>query len=385
MTFSRLFAAFIPLLLLCAVPATGTFADNDKLFDEFDEQVIREGVINQDIYLAGERVEVRARVNGDVVAGGGQVLIENQVNGDVIAAGGRVDIRAQVFDDVRAAGGEITISNRVNGDVIAAGGHIRLDKSAAVGERAWLAGGEIEVDGLVDKELRAAGGEIVLSGLINGDVTLIADSIRILPTARIAGNLIYRSAETADISDQALIAGNVTRLPMEHTEEYGVHGGTLIGLLALFVAGTVLYLIYPHFSHATLRILSERSGVSLGLGLVVLFVTPPVIMILMATVIGSVLGIVTLLLYPLTLLMGFLAGMLFFGDLLLRLVRKSHEPTRGRRVASLAASLLIVWLAGFLPLLGGLLVFAAILLGSGALILQTYKMYKAFRRVESGA
>ena len=380
---TRLIAASLSLLSFCALPAWAESA-HDEFGDEFGKDVVREGVIDQDLYLAGERVDARAEVNGDVVAAGGHVRIDNRVTGDVLAAGGRVEILAHVLDDVRAAGGEITIGNSVQGDVVAAGGHVRIEPSASVGERAWLAGGEIEVDGHVAKELRAAGGEITLSGQIDGDVTLIADSIRILPSAHIAGNLVYRSAQEAHISEQAVIAGNVTRLPFEHGAEHNGHGIALICLLALFITGTVFYILYPHFAVATLRTLGERPGPSLGLGLVVLFVTPPVVMLLMITVIGGVLGAVMLLLYLLMLLMGFLTGMFFLGDVLLRLARQSPEVARGRRVLSLAAAFFILWLVGFLPVIDTVLIFGATVLGSGALKLQLYRMYKAYGEVEAG-
>jgi len=379
MNCTRLIAASLSLLWFCALPASA-----ESTHDGFGKDVIREGVIDQDLYLAGKRVDVRAQVNGDVVAAGGQVRIANQVTGDVIAAGGRVEILAHVLDDVRAAGGEITIGNSVEGDVVVAGGHVRIEPSASVGERAWLAGGEIEVDGHVTKELRAAGGEITLSGRIDGDVTLIAESVRILPSARIAGTLTYRSEQEAHISEQAVIAGNVTRLPFEHGAEHNGHGTALVGLLALFITGTVFYLLYPHFAVATLRALGERPGASLGLGLVVLFVTPPVAIILMITVIGGVLGAVILLLYLLMLLMGFLTGMLFLGDGLLRLARQPHEVSRGRRLLSLAMAFFILWLVGFLPVIDTVLIFAATVLGTGALKLQMYGMYKAYREVERG-
>jgi len=380
---TRLIAASLSLLSLCAVSASADSV-HDEFGDEFGKDVVREGVIDQDLYLAGERVVVRAQVNGDVVAAGGQVRIDNQVTGDVIAAGGRIEILAHVLDDVRAAGGEISIGNSVEGDVVAAGGHVIIEPSASVGERAWLAGGEIEVDGHVTKELRAAGGEITLSGQIDGDVTLIADSLRILPNAHIAGNLTYRSAKEAHISKQAVIAGNVTRLPFEHGAEHNGHGTALIGLIALFITATVFYILYPHFAVATVRALGERPGASLGLGVVILFVTPPIAILLMITVIGGVLGAVILLLYLLMLLMGFLMGMFFLGDGLLRLARQSPEVTRGKRILSLAAAFFILWLAGFLPVIDTVLVFAATVLGAGALKLQMYRMYKAYGEVEAG-
>ena len=51
---------------------------------------------------------------------------------------------------------------------------------------------------------------------------------------------------------------------------------------------------------------------------------------------------------------------------------------------SLAAAFVILWLVGFLPVIDTILVFAATILGTGALKLQMYRMYKAYGEVEAG-
>jgi len=372
----RLIAVTLALLSAYTLPAAiATANDAGKI-------IIHEGIINEDLYSAGERVDIRAQVNGDVVAAGGHVRIDNQVSGDIIAAGGRVDIGAQVQDDVRVAGGEITISNRVDGDVIAAGGHVRLERSAVVGERAWLAGGDIEIDGDVEKELRAAGGNITLSGRINGDVQLITDSLRILPTAQINGNLEYQSPLPATIASQAFIAGTITHSPIEHERSHPDRFGSLVFLLMLLITAAVYYLIYPHFAQGTLITLGQRPGASFGLGLALLFLTPPLIALLMVTVIGSLIGVVILLLYPVLLFTGFLTGMLFVSDGLLRLTNQAQGVARGKLILALTAAFLLLWLLGFLPVIGPLLVFAALLFGSGALLLKLYQLYNAYREVQ---
>ena len=66
---TRLIAASLSLLSFCALPAWAESA-HDEFGDEFGKDVVREGVIDQDLYLAGERVDARAEVNGDVVAAG---------------------------------------------------------------------------------------------------------------------------------------------------------------------------------------------------------------------------------------------------------------------------------------------------------------------------
>lgn len=355
---------------------------------EFGERVLKEGHYLEDQYLAGEVVELRGIVEGDVVAAGGRVLIEERVTGDVIVAGGVVDLRAMVDDDVRAAGGQVLINGEVAGDLIAAGGEITVPTESAVGERAWLAGGELEIGGYVGRELRAAGEEVTISGEINGDALVYGKEVRVLPTARIAGRLVHYGPKEAEIAPAARILGGTEYHQVQIDARVGervARGMATMLLLALLTTGIVLFLVFPHFSAAAVGALRVRPWASLGIGLAVFFTVPPVAMLLMMTAIGAVLAVVLLMLYGLLMLAGFLVGMLCTGDLVLRLVHKGTAFTRSWRLLSLAAVFLVLWLIGFVPPLAVLVAYIVMVLGAGALMVQFYRMYTAFREAEGEA
>lgn len=372
----------LPALVLLLLPFGAASAQ------EFAERVLKQGHYLQDQYLAGETVEVRALVEGDVVVAGGRVMIEEQVTGDVIAAGGTVDIRAVVGDDVRAAGGRVLVSGDVAGDLIAAGGQVTLPVDATVGERAWLAGGEVLVAGFVGQELRAAGGEITLSGEIDGDVLAYGEKLRVLPTARIAGRLVHYGPAPAEIAPAAEILGGVTHHRVEidtHAGERMVRGMATLLLLALLTAGIALYLAFHHFASASVTVLQERPWASLGIGLAVFFTVPPVSLLLLMTGIGAVLAAIAMTLYALLLLAGFLLAMLCAGDLLLGLVHRNGTATRPWRVLSLVAVFLVLWVTGFMPVLGVVIGYFVMMFGAGALMLKFHRMYHAYRKVEGEA
>jgi len=348
------------------------------LAQEAGDDVVKTGSFSEDLYLAGGQVQVLAEVEGDVVAAGGQVRVEQQVTGDALLAGGSVEVRSDVLDDIRAAGGEVTVAGSVGGDAILAGGRIRLTAEAIVGERAWLAGGDVEVAGRVGQELRVGAGNVNISGTVEGDVELAARQITILPTVRIEGNLTYRSPEPANIAPQAQISGTITHVPVE--AEAGlirlaepIFRG--IFLLSLLLAGIVLIALFPSFSVAAARIVGSDPWRSLGLGLALLVTTPIAAGLLLATVIGIPLGLVTLALYFVTLLAGFLTGILFLGDLGVRRLCPGTEPSTGWKIGALAIALVALWLLQFLPLIGGLIPFLALLFGLGAWTLRAYRVY----------
>lgn len=351
------------------------------LAQEAGPTVIKEGVTDDDLYLAGETVEVLAEVNGDVVAAGRRVSVDGAIAQDALLAGAEIDIRGRVEDDLRAAGGELTITGQVGGDAILAGGRIELTANSTVGGRAWLAGGAIELGGRVGRELRAAGGTITIAGQIRGDANLAGETIRILPGAVIAGDLIYRSSREAEIYDGAQIGGEIRYLAVTE-DEAGPLESFLGGLLfsaALAVVGVVLVLLFPRFLVTAARGIGDAPLKCLGLGLAVLVATPVAVALLLITVIGIPLALMVLTLYFVMLLAGYLTGVLFLGDAGLRLLGRGERPGRGAQLLALVAALVALALLWPIPFVGGLCVLLVLLFGAGALKLGAYRAWSVSR------
>jgi cytoskeletal protein CcmA (bactofilin family) len=374
MDYARLFPNLFRIsafIAVCTLPffLAATHAD--------DKHVALTGDFTDDLYLSGDSVAVNAHVDGDVIAAGGRVSIDDHITQDVAAAAGQVEISGQVDDDVRAAGGQVRLNGRILGDAIAAGGHVWLTRGAQVGGRAWFAGGTVEVEGGVAGELRAAGNEVILAGPVDGDVRVYARTLKVLPGARIAGRLDYYSPTRTSIPPEAQL-GTVTYHPLEESDDdTGRRSGLVLMIyFVLAITGMVLYLIFPRFGLGAARAGGRRPGVSLGLGLAALFAIPPVATLLMMTLVGLVLGALLFGFYALLLLAGFLTALLFVGDRLLLRLHHGENVRYSKRLLSLIAALLILWLIGFVPLIGGLAVFLLVVFGMGAVILQGWRVYK---------
>ncbi|MGB5261857.1 MAG: polymer-forming cytoskeletal protein [Gammaproteobacteria bacterium] len=357
---------FIPLFIMASGGAV-LFAQ------DAGEIVVKRGTIEEDMYVAGRSVDVAAQVQGDVTVAGQRVNIDQLVTGDVMAAGENVTVRARVGDDVRAAGRTVTIAGSVAGHVVAAGETVDITSAATIGGWAWLAGREVYMAGKVGGELKAAGQLVIISGEIGNDVTLMAEEIRILASARINGNLIYRSENEPDIAEGAGITGDIIAKPVLYKEREG-RGAGIIFLAALAVAGMVYFLLFPTFSLAGARVLRQSPFTTLGVGVAFLFATPFVILLLFVTVVGMLVAMPLFAWYLLSLLGGFLTGVIYVGDAGLRLAGKA-DAGKGMRVLSIVIALLALVLIQIIPVLGTLAMFALFLLGLGALQLQTWRRY----------
>lgn len=340
---------------------------------EAGERVKQRGVVEDDYYTAGGVVDIDADIDGDLIVAGGELLIGHRVRGDVMAAGGTLRVRGTIDDDVRVTGGELDIDARIGDDLAASGGLIELAATTTIGGDAWLAGGEVHMAGTVNGDLRIVGGEIVLSGTVLGDVDLEGGEIQILDGARIEGNLKYRSPQPAVTEARVQIGGAVDYEAGEST--YADRGYGLFFSITLVLASILFYLLFPHYTLASVHRISGDPFTSLGLGFVFLVATPMVAFFLMLIVLGLWIGLSVLALYCVALLCGLLIACFFVAERGAKLF-KQDISSRARRLISVIIAIFVLGLVQAIPLLGGLILFILLLLGLGAGLIQLRYVYR---------
>ena len=332
------------------------------------------------LYLAGPDVRVEQAAEGDLVAAAGRIAVEAPVKGDAVLAAGSVEARAPITDDLRAAGGILTLASRVGGETLAAGASVHVLRSARLHGRTWLAGNEVFVEGEVRGELKVYGRHIRIAGEVHGPVTLTGERITIADGARIHGDVRYTGGEEIDIASGARITGAVVRepgvfeLPRPTVEIPGLAAARPLLAFGLLVFGLLMYAVFPNYTLKAARTLQRAPLKSLGLGGAMFFSVPPVVLLLVITIIGIPLALVVAAVYGVAMLAAYLVSAFFLGDRLLRLVGRA-EASGLLRYVSLTVALFLLWGLRQMPYAGGVVVPAALLFGLGALTLQLFTQY----------
>ncbi|OWW21153.1 polymer-forming cytoskeletal protein [Noviherbaspirillum denitrificans] len=346
------------ILFLCAVilPAAPTHAETSEAGNT---------------YLAGREVRIMQPVRGDLIAAGARVSVEQNVGADAAVSGGTIDIRAPVGQDLRAAGGTVRIEKDVGADLVAAGGTVHVAPGASVHGSGWIAGRDVIVDGRIGRGARIYGNTITLAGEIGGDTELRAERIVLARSARIDGNLSYASAAELPESQFSQVNGKVTRLGTPREWQGERKGdGALSWFHPLFVAsmlasGILLHALFPNAIAGVQDAMRQEPGRILLVGVALLFSVPPMAVLFMVTVIGLPIGFTLLLLYPLALMLGYLASAFFLGGRLAATTRQAEPLSRTRQVLYFALSLLILSVALAVPFVGAFILLLAIVAGLG--------------------
>ena len=375
---------FAPVAALSVFLAAFSFVPATSA-QEAGTNIQKTGVIEDDIYLTGRRVDVNAQVNGDVVAAGARVRIGNDIHGDVMALGGLVTVIGGVDDDVRVAAGEVEIGAAVAGDVIAAGGSVALMSDAIVAGRSWLAGGRVEVAGRIGGELRAVARSIVIAGTIDGDAILAARRVEILPSARIAGRLSYTSPVEAHIAEGAKIGGGIVRRVADVGFARRWYAGAVFGafslvwIVGLAAIGILFMAAFPVASRAAVRLIGGTIWKSMAVGFAVLVIMPVAAVLSFLSVLAIPLGLVLMASYFVALVIAYLTVAMGLGEWGLRRVGWGEPAGFWQRALAFVLGVIVLTMIGWIPFVGGLVLVLALIAGLGGWALKFSRAYTAGR------
>ena len=301
--------------------------------------------------LSGDQVSVDSPIDDDVFVSGGTVTINAPVASAVIA-GGTIIINAPVSGDVFVAGGQILVNSDIEGKIVAAGGDIDLRGDA---KNAVIAGGNINIHSttVISRDAVITGGNVSNAGKIIGNLTVRAENFQ---NTGSAGSVDFEKSEGLQGLQQLR---NIFSILMT------------VGFL---IIGIILLKLFP----AQFFIVEEEVRKSPVKNTLVGFV------LIIASIILIILLAVTIIGFPVALIM----GMLFIIALMLSSLFVSFAV--GRKIVDLfkfkfETNDLLIFVLGFIilsllfriPYVGVLIGIVAISLGFGAIIYALRKNWQS--------
>lgn len=362
-----------PLLMICLLLLIVAPSEAARLMGGGGQTALPRGTaVNDDLYISGGAVLVDGVVNGDLITAGGTVTINGQVMQDIIVAGGTVIINGNVGDDVRVAGGTVNINSSIAGDLVVAGGNVTVS-GAGIGGDVLTWGGNTDLSAPISGSVMGNLGNLSIYNKIGGSVNVNTGMLKLGPGAAVAGSLTYTSSKQANINPLAKVAG-----PIKHNKplpaagkkvEKGGPAGFLFflfwGMLSTIATGLVLIYLLTGFTGGVINLTWGRFWRNLGIGFLVLAVTPIAAVILMMTVIGIPLALILLASWLIMIYLARVSAAIFIGWMVLYLLRGRRETLL---VWGLLLGALLCTLIGLIPVLGWIFLFGIMLAALGAIV-----------------
>lgn len=361
---SALVALAVTMIGYLGVASAQTFRTGNNVNFPADQTV------DSTIYASGMSLNIAGMVNGDIFCAGQSVTISAQVNGDIICAGQNVNITGDVQGSVRLAGQTVVVDSSVAGSATIAGQNFTLGSGGSVGRDLSVGTADSTLNGKVGRDLAAAGANIVVANEIGRNIKGTVDQLTLDSNANVKGNIEYTSANNLERSSGATVDGTISRseptkqaksADKESTRDTGFAWFAYL-LIAFLLVALALVLAIPDFVHRSADKVFAKPWKAPLIGLLFTLLGPIVLIILAITLVGIPLAI---LIFFIWLVIVMLSGP-FFAYLVGRMIlRRSNQP-----LLIMIVGALIVLIAYFIPIIGFLVMLAALWFGTGMIILE---------------
>lgn len=306
--------------------------------------------IDDDLFIAGENVNIDGIVTGDVYVGAGAVKVDGIIKGSLFVGTGDLNLASA------------TIGN----SLIVGAGNVLIDKDSKIGGSLLAAAGNLKNYAPVGRNLMAGAGNFYLDSKVGKEVRVGSGNIELGPHTNISGNFTYalgKEGETFGQDPAATIGGTVTKYtpPVQAQRDLeraksdftkfsrAFHGGWLvISFLGSLLVGFLLLRLFPKTSLGLANQITWSPMLSLGTGFLIVIAAFPVLLVLALTVIGLPLAGLLFLLFCLELHLAKLAAAYALG----RFVAGQFSWNKMGVYAVFFVGLAIFYLLRAIPMIG---------------------------------
>jgi hypothetical protein len=336
--------------------------------------------VHNDLVATGASVRIEGTVEGDVIAFTRDLTVTGHVTGDVIAFAQEALIDGTVDGNVRVFARGVILQGTVGKNVSAFGSSVGQISKANVGGGMIVFAGEADLDGKMQRDLLGMIGRTELDGLIGGQAWIHGGNLEVGPTAEIRGPAMFEGPQQPTVAAGAKLASPIrTQITQDIRRTRRSTARVVIRAIFSYAAavavGTLLLVIFPGFFRATLR---EANSIGLPIGVGALALITGVFLLVLGVlllIVGVGAGVAGVMAYAPILYV----AQVFVGAWLGNKIMGEPPAVTSAVIGRMAVGLLILRVAGFIPVLGGLVGLAVLLWGTGAVLLGFYRM----SRVES--
>jgi cytoskeletal protein CcmA (bactofilin family) len=266
-----------------------------------------------------------------------------------------------------------------SGDRVVITGPVTIDRGETADDVVVI-DGPVSVVGRVRGDLVVVSGTVRISGTVEGDAVAVADRATLAPGARVGGDFLYGDEQPL-VREGATVEGDVERVNVDEiTDPAGFIGAAALWIavsVSTLVLGLLLLWLAPRALEAAFAAASTSLGATIGWGLLLFFGLPILAVIALVTLVGIPLGVALLLALMPLYAIGYTTSAWLLG-------RRLVGPPHGRVLAFLAG-LAILRVLAIIPIVGGIVWFAATVVGLGALLVAIWRARRDYPEQASPA
>ena len=342
-----------------------SLADDNQFDSKGNYQITRGDTTAGDYFFAGADLEFAGHARSDLYVFSRSVRFEGTTGDDMWAFCQDIEVKGEVTGNLWAAGETVEISGIVKGDVFAGSGTVFIRDGAVVEGTLNAGTGYLNfAQGAVIKgDLLVGAGRADLAGKVEGKT--------VLQLGEVSFEESFASADSVYLTLEKELDGPIANAPenlvisFKQPERFYTCGYFYWMMISAIIIALIILALFPEIPGRLNDIALPEVLQNFGLGALILFLTPFVIILSIAILPAAFifLGLYAILIYMSGIFTAIVIGEIFLKDYLNVYLRTS-------------VTLLVIYFIYEIPIIGTLLSFIMILFGMGLFINYLWKLRK---------
>lgn len=337
-------------------------------------------VFAEDKYVnAGNVIHDTGIVTHNYFSAGNALQNDMEIDGLLFTAGNSINYNGK-SEYSFIAGNLINFNGKSEKDVFVAGNTINIAQEAIINRDLYLAASDVNINAdIIGNAFISAKNLTINSKNINGDLYLSAENIVINEDSVINGTIKYPEnaniSGIENISAEKLIAYQVSTNSKDNDFASKVTS-TIFSMICYIAVAYILYLIFPTLFNKIERKFEFKNTIkTIGSGLAFLIIVPIISIILLITVVGIPISILTLIAYGVLLYLSLPVTANYLGNVIL----KNSKREKTNFYLATLIGILVLKIVNLIPIIGSIISILSMLYGLGYYLVK-YKTYKETKK-----
>jgi cytoskeletal protein CcmA (bactofilin family) len=333
--------------------------------------VAKDEVVEGNLYFYSKSLNIEGKVLGDVIGVSPNIQINGYVEGDVISISQNISVNGEINGNLRSASNNLNIAGNIARNVNFLGDSFLLKKDASIGQSVSLIGINSEINGEVMGSVHGLSQNTLIRGSIARDLNITVDSkkrrhysntLEISETATILGSLSYRSGQEALVHSENIGGSIIKKDPRGSALNFPSARKFIFSILSSFLVALLLLYLFKDKIERIKKVIIRKNYRTMGYGAIIFFLSPVIIILLLASIIGLPVALISLALWLILSFLSRVVVALAVGDYFFELIKKESASP----YLKMLSGIIILWALFALPYAGWLFSLATVLLGLGS-------------------
>ncbi len=332
----------------------------------------KDEVVEGNLYFRANSIDIEGKVLGDVIGVASNLKINGEISGDIIGIYQNSNINGKIDGNIRAISNFFNVNGYVGKNLNLLSESFVLEENGNIEQDILFSSLNTELNGKVGSNVHGYSNNVIIRGEIGKNLNLIIDKnkkrnyvskLQIDESAIINGNIDYKAGTEAIIKSQNIKGSINKQEPSGNIYKKVSAEKFFFSFLSILFSALLINFLFKKKIENLKNIIIKQNYKLSGWGLVLLFLTPILCLLLMLTLVALPIALIILVLWIISLFISKIISASALGNYFFKLINKEKINEN----IKISVGILLICLLTSIPYVGWIFSFMTIIIGLGSI------------------